>query len=415
MKNLLKLLLFCAIAAPVFYFSGSSAFFEQPSAAVLAQHSEKAPPQYPNDFLEKKATKTPPIDSPQTLRLIFGGDIMSQLSQIESGEIGNGQYDFTPVFKYVKPVLESADLAIANLECTLPDAPPYTGYPNFKTPEQLAKALKINGFDILVTSNNHSLDAGLDGLKNTLKTIREVGFMHTGTFADSSHKRLLYPLIIYKKGFKIALLNYTHHTNGYRTPAPSIVNRLDVEQIKRDLAAARLMKPDVVITFLHWGEEYHLDEDANQRSIAKILHSHGSDLVIGAHPHVVQPIKNEQVMLGKRRVNFLTAYSLGNFISAQPFPNTEGGILFEVNLKKERGQVLLGDYFYIPVLRYTPFERGRLKYYALPISAAEGYEDQLGMPISEQLKMAYFAKRMRAHLERFGVTERKFDYTIWKN
>jgi poly-gamma-glutamate synthesis protein (capsule biosynthesis protein) len=184
-------------------------------------------------------------------------------------------------------------------------------------------------------------------------------------------------------------------------------------RIKADIAEARQMKPDVIITFLHWGEEYHLDEDANQREVARTLHTWGSDLVIGAHPHVVQPIKNEQVILGKRKVNFLTAYSLGNFISAQPFPNTEGGILFEVNLRKERGQVLLGDYFYIPVLRYTPYERGRMRFYALPISAAEGNENALQMPPSERIKMQLFAQKMRHHLGRFGAVERRFDKSIW--
>jgi poly-gamma-glutamate capsule biosynthesis protein CapA/YwtB (metallophosphatase superfamily) len=411
-KKLVQLALLATIITPILYFSGGSSFFSQNWTAISSSKSPNTPPQYSKPFLDKK-TDNLTADSAQTLRLMFGGDIMSQLLQIEAGEIGGGRYDFTPVFQYIKPVLETADLAIANLECTLPDAPPYTGYPNFKTPEALAKALKVNGFDVLVTANNHSLDAGLDGLKNTLKTIREAGFVHTGTFADSAHKDLLYPLIIYKNGFKIALLNYTHHTNGYRTPAPSIVNRLDVQRIKTDIAAARQMKPDVIITFLHWGEEYHLDEDANQREVARMLHTWGSDLVIGAHPHVIQPIKNEQVMLGKRRVNFLTAYSLGNFISAQPFPNTEGGILFEVNLKKERGQVLLGDYFYIPVLRYTPYERGRRRFYALPISAAEGNEDALQMPLSERIKMQLFAHKMRTHLGRFGAIERRFDNSIW--
>jgi poly-gamma-glutamate capsule biosynthesis protein CapA/YwtB (metallophosphatase superfamily) len=350
-----------------------------------------------------------PKDSLQTLRLMFAGDIMSQLSQIEAAEIGSGRYDYTPCFQYIRPILESADVAIGNLECTLPGHPPYSGYPYFKSPEQLAKALKINGFDLLVTANNHALDAGLNGLNNTLKTVREAGFLQTGTFPNKDKKQLLYPLIFYKNGFKIALLNYTHHTNSIPIPAPSIVNKLDLKQIKLDIAEARRMKPDLIITFLHWGIEYDLNENSEQREVAKQLHIAGSHLVIGGHPHVVQPIKNEHFTLNGKTYDFLTAYSLGNFISSQPYANTEGGIIFEVNLRKQNGRVTLDDYHYIPVLRYTPFEAGRLKYYALPISPFENNTEALKMPRDEREKMDAFAAKMRKHLERFGVTEHKFD------
>ena len=402
--------------APLLFWS-DGAFSKENEADTKAKSSksfviqeEKNPK---SDIVEAPQYKAQ-NNSSQTLRLMFAGDIMSQLSQIESAEIGGGQYDYTPCFQYIKPILETADVAIGNLECTLPGHPPYTGYPCFKSPEQLAKALKINGFDILVTANNHALDSGLDGLNNTLKTVRREGFMQTGTFSNIDKKRLLYPMIFYKNGFKIALLNYTHHTNSIPLPAPSIVNRLELQQIKADIAEARRMKPDLIITFLHWGEEYHVDEDGNQREVAKQLHIAGSHLVVGGHPHVVQPIKNEHITLGGKTYDFLTAYSLGNFISSQPFANTEGGIIFEVNLRKENGRVTLDNYHYIPVLRYTPFEQGRLKYYALPVSPFENNPESLKMPSDERDKMAAFAARIRKHLDRFGATEHKFEAAVLK-
>ncbi len=388
----------------LFWSDGKFSKDKQESTDVQNQKlNNQAPPQY---FGQK--------DSLQTLKLMFAGDIMSQLSQIEAAEIGNGKYDYTTCFQYVKPILETADVAIGNLECTLPGHPPYTGYPYFKSPEQLAKALKINGFDLLVTANNHALDSGLDGLNNTLKTVRKEGFLQTGTFPNSAKKQLLYPLIFYKNGFKIALLNYTHHTNSIPIPSPSIVNKLDLKQIKLDIADARRMKPDLIITFLHWGIEYNLNENSDQREVAKQLHIAGSHLVIGGHPHVVQPIKNEHITLGGKTYYFLTAYSLGNFISSQPYPNTEGGIIFEVNLRKTNGRVTLDDYHYIPVLRYTPFQEGRLKYFALPISPFENNADFLKMPNDEREKMSQFAAKIRKHLERFGATEHKFDFALYK-
>ncbi len=116
--------------------------------------------------------------------------------------------------------------------------------------------------------------------------------------------------------------------------------------------------------------------------------------------------------MNKKRVDFLTAYSLGNFISSQPFVNTEGGIVFEVNLEKQNGRVHINDYYYIPVIRYTPYQQGRVQYFALPISPIEGHEDELNMPADERVKMANFAAKTRAHLERFGAVERRFE---WKD
>jgi poly-gamma-glutamate capsule biosynthesis protein CapA/YwtB (metallophosphatase superfamily) len=370
----------------------------------ISEPTSLPPPQY---FGQSDSTQ-------QTLRLMFTGDIMSQLSQIEAAETNGGRYDYTPCFQYVKPIFETADVVIGNLECTLPGHPPYTGYPNFKSPEQLAKALKINGFDILVTANNHVVDAGLSGINNTLKTVRGEGFLQTGSFANSDKKRLLYPLIFYKNGFKIALLNYTHHTNSIPVPSPSVVNKLDLKQIKMDIADARRMKPDLIVTFLHWGIEYDVNENSEQRDVAKQIHIAGSHLVIGGHPHVVQPIKNEHFTLGGKTYDFLTAYSLGNFISSQPYPNTEGGIIFEVNLRKEKGRITLDDYHYIPVLRYTPFEQGKLKYYVLPISPFENDPNFIKMPNDEREKMAAYAFKIRKHLERFGVSEHKFELGLFK-
>jgi poly-gamma-glutamate capsule biosynthesis protein CapA/YwtB (metallophosphatase superfamily) len=396
------------ICTPILFWSGGNT---QPPKSNIQNHKSDIVTPPPDNlgtspYLGQK-------DSVQTLRLMFAGDIMSQLSQIESAEIDGGRYDYTPCFQYIRPILETADVAIGNLECTLLPKPPYTGYPNFKSPEQLAKALKINGFDLLVTANNHALDAGLFGLNNTLNTVRKAGFLQTGTFPNADKKRFLYPLIFYKNGFKIALLNYTHHTNSIPIPAPSIVNKLNVQQIKMDIAEARRMKPDLIITFLHWGIEYDLNENAEQREVAKMLHIAGSHLVIGGHPHVVQPIRNEKFTLNGKTNNFLTAYSLGNFISSQPYANTEGGIIFEVNLRKEKELITLDSYHYIPVLRYTPFEKGRLKYYALPISPFED-NNVLNMPSDEREKMNAFAAKMRQHLNRFGVTEHKFNNTIFQ-
>ncbi|NJN32871.1 MAG: CapA family protein [Saprospiraceae bacterium] len=272
--------------------------------------AETIPPQYSTPFNKnqtQKNRKTSPNESvniadstAETLRLMFVGDIMSQSQQIASAVQSGGSHNYTPCFRYIRPILEQADLAFGNLECTLRSEPPFTGYPNFRSPDQLGEALRWAGFDVLVTANNHALDGGLNGLTHTLDVLKKNRFLTTGTFRNERERAIFYPKIIYKKGFKIALLNATHHTNGYRTPTPSVVNRLDIAQLKADLKKAQAMTPDFIITFLHWGNEHKLDEDVNQRALARILHEAGSHLVIGAHPHVVQPIKNEPVKNNKK-------------------------------------------------------------------------------------------------------------------
>ena len=190
-----------------------------------------------------------------TLRMLFQGDNMVHAPQISSAKTASGQYDYAPCFKYVKPILEGADIAIGNLELTLPGKAPYTGYPMFRSPDALATGLKSAGFDLLVTSNNHSNDAHGLGVVNTIETLRKEGFLQTGTFKNQRDRDALYPLMIYKNGFKIALLNYTYDTNGLPTEAPTIVNRIENEQMAADLAEARARKPHYIIVVMHWGLE----------------------------------------------------------------------------------------------------------------------------------------------------------------
>jgi poly-gamma-glutamate synthesis protein (capsule biosynthesis protein) len=349
------------------------------------------------------AWHSPLFSQTDTLRLVFAGDIMGHAPQIASAKVG-AQYDYAPCFKYVKPILERADIAIGNLELTLPGKPPYTGYPMFRSPDALADALKNAGFDLLVTANNHSNDAHGLGVSNTIEALRQRAFLQTGTFKNQRDRDALYPLMLYKNGFKIALLNYTYDTNGVPTEAPTIVNLIDTVQIARDLAEARARKPHFVIVVMHWGLEYQLTENAVQRAQARFLIRNGADMVIGSHPHVVQPIRTERVEMPNGAVKeALVVYSLGNFISNQQQPNTDGGILFQVDLLKRKGspEVRLGEHGMIPVWRYIhKTEAGKTTFYALPTANFERDPDLLpGMPLSAQNAMLKFAENLRNRLK----------------
>lgn len=345
------------------------------------------------------------------LKLLFVGDIMGHDSQIESAEvIRDSLYDYEPCFEYVEPYLEDADLAVGNLEVTLPGKPPYKGYPQFRSPEDLALSIRFAGFDMLVTSNNHSNDAGPKGVVNTIQLLDKYDFYHTGTFQNQAERDAYYPLILYRGSFKLVFLNYTYGTNGLKTRPPAVVNLIDEDQIERDMADAREMGADAIIVVMHWGNEYQRNENKEQNGLANKLFKWGADLVIGSHPHVVQPIKEKTVKQADGSdKKVVVAYSLGNFISGQRREHTDGGMMFSVELAKDmrRNRTWIADHNYSLVWRYIEKHKdGSKTYRVLPIKDFEGENPPLIMPASDREAMLNYAKSTRALLEKFDSKER---------
>ncbi|MBT1688482.1 CapA family protein [Dawidia soli] len=262
------------------------------------------------------------------LSLLFVGDVMGHDSQIAAAyDPATKKYDYTACFQFIKPYIESADLAIGNLEVTLA-GPPYKGYPQFSSPDALARTLQDVGFDALVTANNHCVDRGRKGLERTVMMLDSLQMPHTGTFVDTVSRMNEHPMILERKGFKLAVLNYTYGTNGLPVYKPNIVNRLDTAIMRKDLIHARSLKPDAIIVFTHWGEEYQSLPSALQKRLTEFCFKHGAQLVIGAHPHVIQPME------WRKAENRFVAYSLGNFVSGQRKRYTDGGAMAYIELEK---------------------------------------------------------------------------------
>jgi len=260
--------------------------------------------------------------------LTFAGDIMQHDSQIaDAYDETSKTYHYFPCFQFVKPYLEAADVAIGNLELTLA-GPPYKGYPQFSAPDQLAITLRDVGFDVLVTANNHSMDRGKLGLERTIQVLDSFNIAHTGTFIGETDRLNNYPLLIERNGMRLALLNYTYGTNGIAVTKPNIVNHIDTAQIRMDLQKAKRDSADASIVFVHWGSEYQSRENALQRALTEFCFKHGALMVIGAHPHVLQPME------WRKDKNQLVAYSLGNFVSGQRDRYKNGGAMVNVVLKK---------------------------------------------------------------------------------
>lgn len=349
-------------------------------------------------------------DSIATLNFLFVGDIMGHEPQIRTARQADNTYNYKPCFEYVKPTIEAADFAVGNLEVTLPGEEPYEGFPLFKSPDALATALKDTGFDLLVTANNHVNDARAEGVINTIKVLEEHGFYQTGSFKDTISKALYYPLIVYRGGFKLAFLNYTYATNGIPTRKPTLVNEIDDGLMEGDLAAAKALDPDFIIVIMHWGTEGHLVENKEQRKLARQIYDWGADMIIGAHPHVVQPIKEETLVQADSSLKkVVTAYSLGNFISNQKSVYTDGGVMFELTLEKNlsTGKTNISKHHYIPIWRYIQRDKqGKATFLTVPITVFEQDKNNtLGLTEKDKKEMKAYAKMIRRLMKRDGNIE----------
>jgi poly-gamma-glutamate synthesis protein (capsule biosynthesis protein) len=188
-----------------------------------------------------------------------------------------------------------------------------------------------------------------------------IGLKHLGIYRDTAEKKKNYPLFIEKNGIKIALLNYTYGTNLLEEEAPNIVNRIDTALIAEDIKRAKIALPDFIIAIVHWGTEYQIVQNEWQSWLAKFMALKGVNLIIGGHPHVVQPF--DKIPVPGSQDSTYVIYSLGNFFSNQRDRHTDGGVMFEVTLKKE-GKTKIADYGYMPFWVYR-FEKNGDKVFRL--------------------------------------------------
>lgn len=308
----------------------------------------------------------------QEISLLFFGDIMGHGGQIQSAKQSDGSYDYASSLRYIEPTFRSANIVAGNLEVTFA-GPPYAGYPAFTSPDELGMALKDAGVNTLVTANNHSYDKGRRGMERTIDQLEELYFVRTGTFKDSTDFQVNNPKIINVEGIRLALLNYTYGTNGISVRQPNIVNHIIHSEMAEHLEKAQNLSPDKIIVFIHWGNEYQTTPSLAQKETADFLFSQGADIIIGSHPHVVQPMHLLNEVVGKEQ---LVVYSLGNFVSNQRKDYTDGGVMLRVELSKKDSLTSITKAEHMLTWVHTPIENGKKQYYVLPASV---YAEQ-GVP-----------------------------------
>ncbi len=307
-------------------------------------------------------------ESDSVLTLLFTGDIMGHDGQLASARNDStGKYEYDSVFRHIAPFISAADVAIGNLEVTLGGAP-YRGYPAFSSPDELALACRNAGFDILGTANNHSADRGSRGIFRTVMVLDSLDIKHTGTWRSREERDIISPLMICHDSLRIALLAYTYGTNGIVVPPPATVAYIDTLRAGTDIRRAEWLDADLTVVFIHWGIEYDTLPSAEQKKTAAALLRAGADIIIGSHPHVVQPVTAEADSSG---IENPVVWSMGNFVSNQRTRRRDGGLMIRLDIAANRDSPVISDAGYVLTWVYTPVENGKQKFYILPCAEFE--------------------------------------------
>ena len=386
---------FAAVLAGVMILSAACA--AEPAAPAVPE--PPTPPESVQPRPEPEPAPAPePIVKTATAAVAATGDILMHYPIIKTGAQGDGNYDFGSIFTYIDDYVGAADYAAANLETTLAgldNGYKYQGYPRFNCPDGIVDSLKQAGFDLLLTANNHTFDTGEKGMLRTLSVIDDRALERIGTRAAQEEKPYTVQDI---NGIMIGMTCFTYETED-GDPQVKSLNCLPVTQtaaplintfhdqrleefyagLEEQLEAMRADGAQATILFIHWGSEYQLAENETQREMARRICDLGVDVIIGGHPHVIQPV---ELLTSRTDPDHRTVclYSMGNAVSNQridQLPNekgyTEDGLLFQVTFARySDGSVLLEDADILPtwVNLTTGAQSGKKAYEIIPLDKA---------------------------------------------
>lgn len=363
---------------------------------AIVKSDDKKPSDKPNNSNSQKEDK--PEIKETFARVLSTGDIMVHSTQLDGAKQSDGTYDFTCYFKEASDYFKKYDLAIANLEVTFGGeaAGVYSGYPAFNTPDILADNIKASGLNFLITSNNHSYDTRLAGLKRTAEVLEQKGIEFIGTRKDTNKSLWAVKEV---NGIKIGMADYTYESapenaqagrkylngNIIAEEANDLIASFNYNNIDAFYTEAEQIIADMknggaefIVFYMHWGNEYQTKPNTWQKSIAQKLSNLGVDIIIGSHPHVIQPIELIHSEDGQNTT--ICLYSTGNAISNQrqelmdscPSGHTEDGLLFTYTLRKYGDEVTLESVDIIPTWVNKYKENGKGYYYTIyPLESAD--------------------------------------------
>ena len=265
------------------------------------------------------------------------------------------QYDFSYVYDNIKDYTSSADITIGSLETTFAgEDRGYSNYPVFNSPDSLATGLKDIGVDVISLAGNHALDYGYSGICRTIDVLDNVGISHLGTYKSAEDQDKI--LIKDVKGVKIAFINYTYGTNGIPVPSdkPYCLNLIDKDLISKQIKQAKEQNVDMIVACMHWGTEYKTSANDEQKELADFLFKSGVDIILGNHPHVLEPMEKKTITLddGSTKDVFVV-YALGNFTADQRAEITRDSAILNLDITKDSdGKILINKVSYVPIYMY---------------------------------------------------------------
>lgn len=416
-KRILPVLLTAALCAVIlsaamftFILSGSEIETTNPASELTSQETTEPPLPY--------------VES--TVTIGSAGDVLLHIPILNAAKKSDGTYNFDRLFTYVKSEIESCDYFVANLETTLAgieNGRNYSGYPCFNSPDAIVSSLVSAGADCLLTANNHTYDTRGHGVKRTLSVVKNAGLDQVGTREKETDKKYLVKNI---GGIKFGIGCYTYETeyakgkalNGIPVDSETakLINSFDYTDIESfytdieaDLTNMKNEGAEVTLIYLHWGNEYQLTPDSHQKEIAQKLCDMGVDVIIGGHPHVVQPVELITSTDGKHST--VCVYSVGNMVSNQrrnlmglKTGHTEDGLIFKMTFSKySDGTVVFEKVKSVPT--WVHLTSGI--HYIVPLSdKLDNKADSLGLTkSSEGLSLAKASYERTMELVKKGTKE----------
>lgn len=298
------------------------------------------------------------------INIVMTGDVLMHGKVIESGHRADGSYCYDQFFENILPDIDSADIRIVNQETVMGgEELGISGYPSFNSPFETGDAEATAGFNIILHATNHALDKDFTGIENCLNywKTKHPDIAILGINVDQAGQDDIF--VFDKEGFRIAILNYTFESNSVlvSTGKEYCLNLFDRDRMHRDISKAKTIS-DMVVVCPHWGTEYIYAPDKNQQEWTQFFLSEGVDIVIGTHPHVLQPVRMFSDDKGK---NMLVYYSLGNFVSNQKgIPRNIGG-LAKIKLVKNEYGSHIENYELIPIICHRELGLSKIKAYKL--------------------------------------------------
>ncbi len=367
----------------------ASTFSQDSSAIINFKHRLLRTAKQNNDDIAS-------TDSFRILHLMIAGNIYQTEKHISYCFIeGAGKYNFKDEFKYVQPLLGIGDISIANLRTS------FSGDNKnmFSAPDEFALQLKYSGVNTLMHANLHTANVSKTTLKRTRQVLNTYDMFHTGAFTDNNQRNGNYPLIISKKGFRLAILNYTSLLTRPSISRDFIINEFDKTLIERDLRMARANQPDFIIVYFDWGAKEQSIPNQQQMDLAQFVFQRGANIVVGTNPNAPMRIDLINYMDNGQLREGIAAYSLGNLIASNDEVNNRNGFLLDIELKKNNYTHTTGinDWGVIPV--YTHYDtttvKGQMKVFSVPCWAVENGEILKNIPYIEKRRSANSAYEIR--------------------